>query len=65
MVPPEVRPHYYQDPLSYMQHRADQGYECDVSPMAIEDWRARRRSFRLKGQVSAWNDKDAGPTCAA
>ena len=39
---------YYQDPLSYVQHRADMGVHVELLSVDLETWRARRRTYQLK-----------------
>ena len=57
---------YYQDPMAYVQHRMDQNVRVDLTTVAVEDWRARRRdgNWWLKGEAKP-TEEDASDGGAA
>ena len=47
---------YYQDPISYVSHKADLGVKVELLNVDIEAWRARRRNFNLKRCLGTWSE---------
>ena len=50
---------YYQDPISYVQHKADQNIKVELLNVDIEAWRVRRREWKLKRCLGTWSETDS------
>lgn len=57
-MPGTDRLEYYQDPISYVQHRHDQGIRVELLTVDLELWRARRRTFHLKRALPEESEED-------